>query len=35
MLRRDNISKKEKMQAYKGLALPFHAMIDEFGRVYL
>jgi hypothetical protein len=35
MLRRDDISKKEKMQAYKGLALSFHAMIDECDDVYL
>jgi hypothetical protein len=29
-VRRDDISKKEKMQAHQGLELAFHAMLDEF-----
>jgi hypothetical protein len=30
MLRRDDILKKEKMQAHQGLALLFHAMVDKW-----
>jgi hypothetical protein len=29
MLRGDDISKKEKMQAHQGLAPLFHAMVDK------
>jgi len=32
MMRRDDISLKEKMQAHQGLAPTFHAMVDELQR---
>ncbi|TDY24955.1 hypothetical protein B0G81_5403 [Paraburkholderia sp. BL6665CI2N2] len=34
MMRRDDISLKEKMQSHQGLAPTFHAMVDELQRLF-
>jgi hypothetical protein len=32
-VRRDDISKKEKVQFHQGLELAFHAMLDDLGQL--